>query len=421
MMLRHLLPISALLLGAGLLKFAGGMNGLILPLRGEAEGFTPFALGALGTSWAVGFVTGSLTMARLVGRTGHVRAFGVMCAMATFAVLMSLLLLNETAWILLRSISGFCFAGAAMIVESWLSERASGKSRGVVFGTYKMINLLATTAGQLALSLGDPTGYIFFIVPAIVYCLALVPTAVSEAPAPAPLVRVHLDLRRIWRSSPIAVVAIFCVGVANGAFNSLAAVYATLEGFSVPDVTLFVSVPLLAGAFMQIPVGLISDRVDRRMLLVFLSLTALVASVVFVSIDPAPRLAKIGLGTVFGAAIFTMYAVIVAHANDQTKPGGEVQLAAGILVIFGVGSMVGPTVAGAMISAYGPWALFTVTGAAHTVMILFTLLLIARQRSVPRQEKSNTPRVDLAASSTPETAAFATGQDPQEPFEPAEP
>lgn len=397
--------------------FAGGMNALILPVRGGAEGFSALALGALGTGWAVGYVAGCLTMARLVGRVGHIRAFSVMSAMAAVAVLASLLYIDAIGWIALRAVSGFCFAGAAMIVESWLSERVDARSRGAVFGVYTMINLLATTAGQLSLSLGDTTGYVFFVVPAIVYCLALVPTAVSASPTPAPLVSVQLDLASLWRNSPVAVAAVFAVGISNGAFGTLAPVYASQQGLSVADVTLFVSVPLLAGAFAQVPLGAISDRVERRKLLVALAVVALVAAAIFVLANPQPRLANIALGAAFGAAIFTMYPVIVAHANDHARPGSAIQVAAGLLMVFGVGSIIGPTLAGALMTVLGSTALFGVTGGAHMAIILFTLLRISQRAPVPEPEKVETPLVSVMSVTTPETAAFATGDDPDQPVE----
>ena len=208
-MTRQLLPISALLLGSALLLFAGGLHGLLLPVRGGAEGFSALSLGLLGTGWAIGYVAGCVTMASVVARVGHIRAFCVMAALAAVSILGALLIVEAWAWIALRALSGFCFAGAAMIVESWLSERSEPQTRGRIFGVYTMVNLVASTAGQLVLPFGDPLGHAFFVVAAIGYCLALVPTALSNTATPAPLVSVRLDLGALWRNSPVAVVAVF--------------------------------------------------------------------------------------------------------------------------------------------------------------------------------------------------------------------
>ena len=263
-MLRSLLPLMALLSGSAFLLFAGGVNALILPVRGEIEGFTAASLGLLGTGWAIGYVAGCVMTPGLVAKVGHIRAFGVMCALAAITVLLSLILLTPWVWIPLRGISGFCFAGAAMIVESWLNERVDASSRGRVFGVYTMVNLFATTAGQMVLTMGDPAGFFFFVLAAMGYCLALLPTALSASGSPSALVSVSLDIPALWRNSPVAVFAVLMVGVSNGSFGALAPVYASRAGLSLSDVALFASVPILAGALAQIPVGYLSDRHDRR-------------------------------------------------------------------------------------------------------------------------------------------------------------
>lgn len=214
-MIRHLFPVAALLLGSAFLLFAGGINSLILPLRGSHEGFTALSLGLLGTGYAIGYVSGCILSPVLVARAGHVRAFSVMCALATISVLASSLIIEAWAWIPLRAVAGFCFAGAAMIVESWLSERARARTRGRIFGVYTMVNLVASTGGQMLLTLGDTTTQTFFILAAIFYVLALVPTAMSSSRTPKPLVRVSLDLPALWRNSPVAVFAVTMVGISN--------------------------------------------------------------------------------------------------------------------------------------------------------------------------------------------------------------
>lgn len=321
-MVKSILPLAALLLGSAFLVFAGGVNGLILPVRGDAEGFTATSLGLLGTGWALGFIAGCLRTPRLVARVGHIRAFGAMCALASIAVLLSLVLITPWVWIPVRALSGFCFAGAAMIVESWLNERTDAASRGRIFGIYTMVNLTATTAGQMVLTLGDARGYFFFVLAAMVYCLALLPTAISATSTPKPLTQVSLNLRGLWKNSPIAVFAILMVGVSNASFGTLAAVYASRIGFSIDQIALFASVPILAGAASQIPVGITSDKYDRRVVLIVIAVIALVADALFVFSGGATHpLITLALAALFGATVFAMYPVIVAHANDHAEPG----------------------------------------------------------------------------------------------------
>ena len=319
-MVKSLLPLTALLMGSAFLLFAGGVNSLILPIRGEAEGFSAAALGLLGTGWAIGYVAGCLRTPALVAKVGHIRAFGAMCAIAAIAVLMSLLLVTPWVWVPVRALSGFCFAAAAMVVESWLNERADAASRGRIFGIYTMVNLMATTAGQMVLTLGDASGFFFFVLAAMVYCLALLPTAISATTTPRPLTQVSLNLPALWKNSPIAVFAVLMVGISNASFGTLAAVYAARIGLPLTDIALFASIPILAGAIMQLPVGIASDRYDRRVVLLGIAVLALVADVLFITVGGAGPLVAMGLAALFGATVFTMYPMIVAHANDHAEP-----------------------------------------------------------------------------------------------------
>ncbi|SHJ16837.1 Predicted arabinose efflux permease, MFS family [Palleronia salina] len=409
-MIRSLFSLAALLMGSAFLLFAGGLNSLILPIRGEAEGFTAASLGLLGTGWALGYVVGCLRTPTLVARVGHIRAFGAMCAIAAIAVLLSLILITPWVWIPVRALSGFCFAGAAMIVESWLNERTEASSRGRVFGVYTMVNLAATTAGQLILTLGDATGYVFFALAAIVYCMALLPTAISATTTPAPLTQVSLNLRALWRNSPIAVFAVMMVGVSNASFGTLAAVYAARIGMSLSEIALFASIPILAGAVSQIPVGIASDRFDRRKVLIAVSLLALVADGLFIALGSMGPPVVMALAALFGATVFAMYPVIVAHANDHAEPGSFIQVSGGLLLVFGIGSIFGPTVAGFAMTSYGAATLFAVTGGAHALLIAFAILRIATAPAVSPENKTRFRARPLARGSTPETLAMAANQ-----------
>ncbi|WP_093972447.1 MFS transporter [Boseongicola aestuarii] len=419
-MFKSILSLGALLLGSAFLLFAGGVNALILPIRGEAEGFTATSLGLLGTGWAIGYVAGCLRTPAMVARVGHIRAFGAMCAIAAIAVLISLVLITPAVWIPVRALSGFCFAGAAMIVESWLNERTEASSRGRVFGIYTMVNLAATTAGQMVLTLGDTNGYFFFVLAAMVYCLALLPTAISATTTPRPLTKVSLDLRALWRNSPIAFFAVLMVGVSNASFGTLAAVFGARIGLSLGDIALFASIPILAGAAMQIPVGIASDRLDRRKVLIGITCFALAADALFLLVGVTSPSMVLGLAALFGATVYAMYPVIVAHANDHAEPGTYIQVSGGLLLVFGLGSIGGPTVAGFAMTSFGPASLFAVTGTAHICLLTFAIYRLRTAPSVKSEKKVMFKAKPLARFSTPETAALGADQAELDADQPSE-
>ena len=419
-MVRTILPISALLLGSFFLLFAGGIHGLILPVRGTFEGFSAFQLGLLGTGWAIGYVSGCLYTARLVARVGHIRSFSVMASLAAITILLQLIFLDAYAWIALRAVSGFCFAGAAMIVEGWLSERAEPRTRGRIFGIYTMVNLVASTGGQLTLTMGDTTGYLFFVLGAIFYALAVLPTALTSSASPKPLISVRIDIRGLWRNSPVAVFAVFMVGISNASFGTLAAVYGARIGLEISSIALFASIPILIGAVSQIPVGILSDRMDRRKVLVGVAAIALAADAAFVLAAPETRWANLALAGVFGGAIFAMYPIIIAHANDHAD-GNFIKISGGLLLVFGLGSIIGPLVAGWAMSALGERGLFITTATAHLLIIFQAIYRIMKRAPVAEDEKSEFKAGPIGRTTTPQTIAMsATESEVEEAIEKAE-
>ena len=411
-MISQILPISALLLGLSFLLFAGGINGLILPVRGAAEGFSAVSLGVLGTGWAIGYISGCLLTARLVASVGHIRSFSVMCALAAVAILASLMFLSPYAWIPLRALSGFCFAGAAMIAESWLNERADSNTRGRIFAIYTMVSLMATMGGQMTLILGSTNTFLFFVLAAMFYCLALVPTAISSSASPQPLVTVKLDIASQWKNSPIAVFGVLMVGVSNSAFGTLAAVYGNRVGLALSTIALFASIPILAGALAQIPVGYLSDRMDRRRVLIGLALLAICAELGFILLQPDGRVVNLLLSALFGGYVYSMYPVIVAHASDHAPPNSHIQTSGGLLFVYAIGAIAGPLIAGIGMNTGGASGLFMTTICAHVVLVAFGLWRIRKRDTVSDQEKVQFQYAPLARASTPETAVFGSSDKP---------
>jgi MFS family permease len=385
---------------------AGGINGLILPLRGSAEGFTTLSLGLLGTGWSIGYVLGCIYTPKLVRRAGHVRTFSVMAAVAVVTVLVSLLLIEPGTWIFLRGFSGFCFAGGAMIVESWLNEQADPKYRGRIFGIYTMVNLGATTAGQMLLATGDSSGHLFFVLAAIFYAMALLPTAVSKANAPKPLVSTRLDLKILRKNSPLAVFSVFMIGLSNSSFGTLGVVFGESINLDVTSIALMMSCSLIAGALFQIPVGYFSDKFDRRYALIGLAIIALSVDMVFILFQPSSPIEVIGATAIFGAAIYSIYPVIIAHASDHAEPGSFIKISGGLLLLYGLGGIIGPIYSGALMAFFPKIGLFLATATSHTMIIAYGLYRISQRDAVAETNKQDFVVQAPGRYSTPETSAL---------------
>ena len=285
-MTSQLVAVASLLLGSAFLLIAGGLHGLLLPVRGAMEGFNVTELGLLGTSWAAGFIGGCLLIPPIVRRVGHVRSYGALASVSAVTILLNLLIITPAAWIGVRALSGFCFAGAAMIVESWLNERASRENRGTIFSVYQMVNFAASTAGQLALAFRPPTDHFYFVLGAIFYCLAILPTALSTAASPQPLKTARLDIPRLYAISPVGAVVCFLIGLVNGAFGTLGPVYAQQIGLPIRDIATLMAGALLGGSLIQFPLGWLSDHMDRRRVLVAIAVGAALIGIAMAVIQP---------------------------------------------------------------------------------------------------------------------------------------
>ena len=396
-------PILSLLRGTAFLLAASGLHGLLLPLRGQAEGFSTGALGLLGTAWAGGFVTGCFFAPRLVRKVGHVRAFGAFAASGAIVALMTGLLINEYAWIVLRAFTGFTMAGSFMIIESWLNEKATNENRGTVFGLYMMVTYASIMAGQMIVAAGDVQQASLFMVAGIFFCLALIPTAVSSAATPKPLEDVSLDLKGLYANSPVAFAGCFLIGVANGAWGTLGAVYGARVGISTAEIALMMSIVVVAGAVMQLPAGRLSDLTDRRYVLAGAAVGAAVFALLVFLAQPRSSLLVIVMTGGYGALAYTLYSIAVAHANDHARPEEFVKVSGGLLLLYGFGTMVGPVIGAGLMTMMRPESLFLATALAHILLAAYTLLRINRRAPVPQGAKDAFKTLPADRAVTPES------------------
>lgn len=402
----QLVAVASLLLGSAFLLMAGGLHGLLLPVRGTMAGFTTAELGLLGTGWAAGFIGGCLLAPAVVRRVGHIRSYGALASVSAVTILLNLLIISPLAWIALRALSGFCFAGAAMIVESWLNERAGRENRGTIFSVYQMVNFAASTSGQLFLAISPPTDHFYFVLGAIFYCLAILPTALSTAATPQPLKTTRLDLRRLYANSPVSAIGCFLIGLVNGAFGTLGPVYAQQIGLPIRDVATLMAGALLGGALVQFPLGRLSDRMDRRRILVAIAIGAVVIALAVFLVRPRTPQLVTGLVIVFGAMAYPMYALSVAHANDFAGPEDFVKISGGLLLLYGVGTMIGPIIAAAGMDLIAPEGLFAFTAAVHFLIIAYALHRMRRRPPLAQAARETFQGLPLPKTVTPESAVL---------------
>jgi MFS family permease len=410
-------PLTALLLAVAILFFGNGLQGVLLPVRATLEAFATTSIGLIASAYSAGFMVGCFSMPYVVRRVGHIRAFAVCAAMAASVVLLMALAVHPLVWIPLRGLSGLCFAGLFMVIESWLNERATSVNRGQVLAVYMVINLSAVTIGQMMLPLGNPAGFSLFALTAIAITLALVPVGLTTSSAPQPLREVRLRLRRLYAMSPVGVVGGFFVGLANGAFGGLGAVFATEIGLSITGIALFMSASLVGGALAQLPIGRLSDRIDRRKVIASVCALAAVAGVLLAVLGDARQggllvradlglaelspIALIAVAAVFGAAIYSQYSLCVAHTNDFVSREEFVEASSGLLLTWALGASIGPVLGAFAMDGLGVAGLFLYTAAVHAGFALFTVYRIGQRAAVPPAERDRYVAAGRPSRTTP--------------------
>ena len=377
--------LTALLLSTAILMTGNGLINTLLPVRAEMEAFSTLEIGLLGTVYFAGFILGCLNVPLLVRRVGHIRTFATLSSVAAATALAHVFLIDPIAWGVLRFVGGFGFAGLYVTIESWLNDRAGSTNRGAIMSIYTFISLSVLMAGQFLLIAHDPAGFESFAIVAVLIALALVPVSLTKAPEPPRPAAIGLDIVGLWRLSPVGFAGCLGVGLVNGSFWSLGPVFASRSGLDIDHLVYFIAGATFAGAVMQWPLGRLSDRIDRRFVIVVSALCAAASGVLFGVWDAPSNILLIGLSAAFGGFAMPLYAVSVAHANDHAEDTRFVATAGGLLLVYGFGASLGPLIASALMGYYGSGGLFMFTTFVHAALALFaTVRLVLRPR--PKQD-----------------------------------
>jgi MFS family permease len=405
-----LAPIFALLMSAALLLMGNGLQSTLLPVRAKLEGFTALEIGVLGSAYFTGFALGCLHGPRMIRRSGHVRAFAAMVAIASTVILAHAMILAPWAWWALRVLTGACFATLYMIVESWLNEKSTNANRGFIFSVYTIINLTVVAIGQLMLLLHEPMDFPLFSIASILVSLAAVP----QASVPAPIEAVHLRFRELYQTSPIGLTGCLAVGLANGSFWSLAPLFVQSRGDASAHVAIFMSLAVIAGAIGQWPLGTLSDRIDRRRVILLTCIGSALAGVALTWLADAPELIFFAGAFAYGLFALPLYAISVAHTNDFVQPEGYVEAASGLLLVYAVGAIFGPIVASIVMHHLGPGSLFSFTATVHLAMLAYTLHRMPFRPRPPEEEQIPFADALVVAATTSTVDPLASIEEPAE-------
>ena len=347
----------ALLIGMLLLMLGNGLQGTLLAVRGDIEGYSATTMSIVMSGYFAGLLLGSKTAPGLIRRVGHVRVFAALASFISAVFILYAAIPDPIAWALLRFIVGFCFSGVYVVAESWLNNMATNETRGQALSAYLIVQMLGIIAAQAFLNLADPSGYVLFVLISVLVSISFAPILLSVAPAPAFETSQPMPLKKLWQTSPLGCAGTFILGGIFAAQFGMSPVYATERGLSLGQTSLFVSFIYIGGLLLQYPLGYLSDRVDRRMLIA--SVTGVGALILGAGMAfTGSFVVLLAVAFAMGAVSNPLYSLLIAYTNDYLEHDDMAAASGGLIFLNGLGAISGPLIVGWMMTAIGPDAYF---------------------------------------------------------------
>ena len=401
----------ALFTGYGILMIAHGFQGNLLGVRAVIENFNVLATGIMMSGYFVGYFAGANTIPGMVSKVGHIRVFAAFASMASLSILIHAIFVNPVIWTIGRFLTGYSLVAIFIVMESWLNDRATNRTRGQLLSIYMLLTLLALSSGSLLLNFSSPEKYEPFILISLLLSLALVPILLTKRKAPKFQKLGSLNIKSLYKISPLAAVSMFCNGFIHSAIFTLAAVYAATMNFSIFEISLLIFLISFAGGIFQWPIGFLSDKSDRRMIIIVCTFSASIFCILAIyasgtSLGNMYLATSLGLDKVMFFIYATLYAgmalplftLTLAYVNDYIPKEKFVAAGAGLQIIFGIGAMMGPLVCTLLMTRYGTNGFFVHLFIFHMIIGFFGMF---RTTQRPYKENPDSTFTPLPRNITP--------------------
>ena len=395
----------ALMLGMLLLMLGNGLQGTLLGVRGSLENIDPSTMGYVMSAYFVGFLGGSKVAPWLLRRVGHVRVFAALGSLVSAAFILYAAVVHPVAWLLLRLIVGFCFSGIYVVAESWLNHSTSNDTRGQALSLYLMVQMSGIVLGQLLLNIADPGGYELFVLITVLVSLSFAPILLSTTPAPIHETATAMTIKELVVASPLACFGTLLLGGVFATLFGMAPVYATERGLTIAQVSYFITAIYLGGLLFQYPIGFLSDRFDRRFLIIAVTGMGAVISLLALTIGNSFSTLLV-IAVLIGGTTNPLYSLLLAYANDYLETDQMPAASGGLLFINGCGAMSGPVLVGYVMEKFGiHW--FFITIAVLMAMICIYGIYRITQRVYDVAPEDAAPYVVVTNRITPMGAEIA--------------
>lgn len=383
-MVASIVSVHSLLLAIFMLMAGSGFLSTLMSLRLAATGTSQLLIGLIGTAYFAGLTLGALRAARIIERVGHIRAFAAFVSLFSASTLACTIWQDFGFWALLRFVEGVSLAGVFICLESWLNERAEPETRGAILAFYMIALYAGQAVGQFLLNLGGIKPALPFIAASILLSLTVIPVVLTKIPGPTLGSSATLAFRKLYRISPLGIVGAAATGLMLGGFYALGAIYVHGIGMNRSQTAIFMSLVILGGVVLQIPIGRLSDRFDRRKVIIGTFAGAALVSLMM-GVHYWPGYVLGALGCLFGGLVFTLYPLCVAHTNDYLVPEQRVAASGGLVLIYSIGAAIGPVIAAFTMTAIGPGGLFDFMAVCALAAVAFGIWRQRVREPVPNE------------------------------------
>ncbi|MEL6452000.1 MAG: MFS transporter [Pseudomonadota bacterium] len=384
-MIQVLTSAWALLLGMFLLMVGNGMQGTLLGVRGEIEGFSTLEMSIVMSAYFAGFLGGSRLAPRMIRRVGHVRVFAALASLISAVMILYPTFADPWVWTFGRVIIGFCFSAVYVTAESWLNDAADNSNRGQALSLYMIVQTLGIVASQALLLTADPSGFVLFVIPSVLVSIAITPILLSISPTPAFDTTKPMTLRELTRVSPLGVFGMFVLGGVFSAQFGMASVYGAQAGLSVAQISTFVATFFVGAVMLQYPIGWMSDRLDRRVLITAVSAIGMAGSILGMLFGGTFSL-LLASAFVVGGMSNPLYSLLIAHTNDFLDHDDMAAASGGLVFLNGLGAVFGPLIVGALMENIGPGGFYLFTAALFAILVAYAAYRMTQRATIPVDE-----------------------------------
>jgi len=378
--------IGTLIVATSIIQLANGFFGTFISLRVSLENFGATFAGLVLSSYFAGFTLGALRCGRIIERVGHIRAYAAFGGLVGAATAAMPLLPGPLPWLLLRAVVGFGCAGIFITTESWLNAKAPPGERGRIFSVYMVGTFVALAAGQLLIGKADIASTAPFNGIVALFAVGLVMVSTTRAEPPQAVAGQALPFGQLMRAAAIAVLGSALSGMLASTFFSLVPAWMQDEGIDQSTIALFMFAAVLGGLVFQVPVGWVSDRVDRRRVLAVLGLGFACTAVLLVLL-PHRQWIVLPAAALLGGFLATLYPVCVALAHDCMPADLVVAVSARLILVSGLGSVLGPVIGTRLMTSYDINGVFYFMATVALALALAAWLVSLRTAPPLHQER----------------------------------